>query len=296
MNFGELMNKGFEISLGSDIDITNDLKWNAELNFDYNYNEVLNYKYISPNLFYYIGGNSTFIEGYPTDRLFMVKIAGTSKDGYYIQEEKNGELVEARTTSTNFSGVNISTIAGLNPSKDNRIYYMGRTTPPATLGFTNSFSWNGFTLMAVMTGRFGYKFYRSDEAVNYSVNVNNYSATGLAVLQPASLTATDNTGNVMPTKINQTMVGSNNSLRNYYSTEVVEDASHIRLNEVYLGYQFSDNLLGKAKKLFKSATIYTQLRNAGLLWKATDSKSDPEYKIGTIKPTRVYTFGVRIGL
>jgi hypothetical protein len=296
MNFGELVNKGLEVSLGTDLNITKDLTWSSDLNFDYNFNKVLNYKYIYPQLFYYLGSNFRFIEGYPTDGFFMVKLVGTSKDGYYIQEEKNGELVEARTSSTYFSSFSLATISGLNPSKDNRIYYMGRTTPPATLGFTNSLSWKGFTLMAVVTGRFGYKFTRTDEVMSYSLSGNNISATGLAVLQPVSTTATTNTGNIMISKTNLTMLSNLNSLRNYYSTAVVEDASHIRLNEIYLGYQLPEHVLGIAGKLFRSATVYTQLRNAGLLWKGTDSKSDPEYRIGTIKPVRTYTFGVRIGL
>ena len=88
------------------------------------------------------------------------------------------------------------------------------------------------------------------------------------------------------------MIGQQSSLRNYYSTAVVEDASHIRFNELYLGY---DLPVKGGSKFLKSLTVYSQVRNLGLLWKATDTEADPEYRIGTIKPVQTYTFGLRVG-
>jgi len=295
LNLGELLNQGIEISLGTSINITPELSWNGNLNFDYNYNEVLKYDYINPTLFYYLGSNrGGYIPGLPTDFLLMTRIVGTTKDGYYIQEKKNGELVVANNTSNSFSSFGRSTIPGLKVSDDDRVFYQGRTTPPATLGFTNSFSYKGFTLMAIVTGKFGHKFRAIDQVFSYGLTSNNYSATGMATLQDPSAVATTSTGNVFPSKINQVMLGESNSIRNYYSDAVVADASLIRLSEIYLGYEFPKSMLGNADGFFKSVNIFTQARNLGLLWKANKLGLDPDYPIGSVKALKVFTFGVKL--
>lgn len=300
LNLAEVMNKGIEISLGTKMNISKNIVWNGVINFDYNNNEVLKYQFLSPSLFSYLGTNSSFIAGLPTDRLMMVRLVGTTKDGYYIQQKKDGELIVANTASNSFADVGSfgmsKTIPGISPKDDNRIYYQGRTTPPATLGLTNTFYFKGFSLMAVITGRFGYKFIKSDEVLGYSLFNKNFSASGLSSIQSPSLTATTLTGNVNPSVVNQIMLNSSSSLRNYYSEQVVDDASHIRLNEIYIGYDLSGLTLGKIKNIFKSITIYTQARNLGLLWKANSSGIDPDYPIETFKPVKTYTFGVRFGM
>jgi TonB-linked SusC/RagA family outer membrane protein len=295
LNLGEILNKGIELSLGTTVNFGRGFNWTGTVNADYNYNEVLRYDYINPTLANYLGSNrGAYIPGRPTDYLYMIKIVGTTKDGYFVQQKKNGELVVANSTANSFSNFGRSTIPGLNVDQDDRIYYQGRTTPPATFGFTNTFSYKGFSLMAVITGRFGHVFRMTDQWLNYSLNNNNYSATGLASMQGASLTATTKIGNVFPSVINQAMLGELSSMRNFYSEEVVADASHIRLNEIYFGYQFPESIMGNGTKFFKSVNLFTQARNLGLLWKANDSGQDPEYPIGSVKPTKVLTFGVKL--
>lgn len=296
MNLGELLNRGIEVSLGTSLNITSELNWSANVNFDYNINEVLSYNYLNTLLFYYIGSNKGgYVEGRPTDYLYMVKLVGTTKDGYYVQEKKNGELVVANNTSNTFSNTGRSTTPGMSVDQDDRIYYQGRTTPPTTLGFNSTFNFKGFTLMTVITGRFGHVFTRNESLLN-GIGNNNYSATGMAVLQQPSLTATTNVGNIFPTRLNQTMISESNSLRNYYSDAVVADASHIRFNEIYLGYEFPEQVLGRAAKYFRAVNIFTQARNLGLIWKANNDGIDPEYQPGSLKPISIYTIGLKLNM
>jgi hypothetical protein len=147
--------------------------------------------------------------------------------------------------------------------------------------------------MAVIIGGFGHVFRMTDQSFNYGIGTNNYSATGLASMQPSSLVATTNIGNIRPTIANQTMVGESSSMRNFYSDQIVADASYIRLNEVYFGYQFPESTAGKGR-LFKSVNLFTQARNLGLIWKANDAGQDPSFPIGTLKPVKVFTFGVKL--
>jgi len=193
-------------------------------------------------------------------------------------------------------GTIANTIPGLDIRNDDRIYYMGRSTPPATLGFTNTFNWKGFSLMTVMTGRFGHLVRRDDSYIFFSQGAVNYSATGMAALQSPSTVATTSTGNLLPIMANRLNYTTGASTRAYYSDVTLEKASHIRFNEIYLGYDFPVKFLERAGNVFKSATLYTQARNLGIIWTNNESKIDPEFKPGTLKPIRTFTFGVRLGL
>ena len=293
VNAAKVLNKGIEVSLGTNLNIGKDFNWNTSINFDYNYNEVLEYNFRATRLLSYIG-STTFVPGYPTDRIFAVKIAGTTKDGYYVQQKKNGELVIENSSANSFGGFSTisNTIPGLNVGEDDRIHYMGRSTPPATMGFNNTFTWKGLTLMSVFTCRFGHLVRRDDTNLLYNQGTVNYSATGFSTIQSPSRVATQNTGHVYPTRVNQAVFGTSTTMRTFYSDITLENASHVRLNEVYLGYELPKAL---KKNLFASATLYAQMRNMGIVWTNNESGIDPEFKPGTLKPVQTYTFGVRLG-
>jgi TonB-linked SusC/RagA family outer membrane protein len=296
INAAKVLNKGIEINLGTTMPIARDFTWNGTLNFDYNTNKILEYNFLSTLILNYVG-STTFIAGLPTDRIMAIKIAGTSKDGYFLQQKKNGELVPLLNSGLSLAGFTLgNTIPGMNPKDDDRMYYMGRSTPPATLGFTNTFNWKRLTLMTVMTGRFGHLIRRTDQNLFFSQGSWNYSRTGIEVLQQPTTVATTNNGNILPTLANRLSYGTANTLRTFYGDANLEKGSHIRLNEMYLGYDLSPKLLERAGNILRSATLYVQARNLGILWTNNQSKVDPEFIPGTIKPIRTFTFGARIGL
>jgi TonB-linked SusC/RagA family outer membrane protein len=296
INAAKVLNQGLEITLGTDMNISKGLNWNAQVNFDYNYNEVLEYNFLATRLLNYVG-STTFVKGAPTDRIFAVKLVGTSKDGYLIQEKKTGELVPIINSNYQFGGVGTiaNTIPGMNIMDDSRIYYMGRSTPPMTLGFTNTFSWKGFSLMTVITGRFGHLVRRSDTNLGYGQGSMSYSATGMASLQPEIKVANSETGNIPPTLANRGNQFASLGTRAFYSDVTLESADHIRFNELYLGYDLPSTFLAKNIKFLRNATFYTQVRNLGILWTNNESGIDPEFIPGTIKPIRTFTFGARLG-
>ena len=297
LNMGEILNKGIELSLGTNLTISKNLIWNGTLNFDYNYNEVKRFDYLNPTLGNYLGsGRGGYVVGRPTDYLYMVKIVGTTKDGFYVQEKKNGELVVANSTTNSFSNFGRATVPGVTMDLDDRVYYMGRTTAPATLGFTNRFSFKGFSFMSVILGRFGHVFFRRDEQLNYAFTALNFSKTGLAALQTPSNVATKQLGNVEPSILNQAMLNESSSIRNFYSNQVVNDASFLRLNELYLGYDLSDGAVKKMGGMFKSINLFTQFRNLGTIWTGNELRIDPENPLGNLKPIKIFTFGAKVNL
>ena len=65
---------------------------------------------------------------------------------------------------------------------------------------------------------------------------------------------------------------------------------HIRLNEVFLGYDLPQSLLSK-QGVFSCINVYAQASNLGLIWSA-NGKMDPNYPLGSLP---VFTFGLKLG-
>jgi hypothetical protein len=51
----------------------------------------------------------------------MIKIVGTTKDGYYVQQKRSGELVVANNQNNSLSNFSRQTTPGLNIDDDDRI-------------------------------------------------------------------------------------------------------------------------------------------------------------------------------
>ena len=71
-----------------------------------------------------------------------------------------------------------------------------------------------------------------------------------------------------------------------------QKGDHLRLQEVYLGYELPTKLLDK-QRVVKSATIYLQGSNLGLIY-SSKKGFDPDYVYGNIKPMRTFTFGIKV--
>jgi TonB-linked SusC/RagA family outer membrane protein len=293
INSGKVLNRGIELSLGTNQKIAGAVDWKSNLVFDYNRNKVLEYNFRTTSLLNYVG-STTFVEGLPTDRIMVLKLAGTTAEGYLIQEKKNGELVVFNTSANNFAGSGSlgNTIPGIEQKDDDRIYYAGRSTPPSTLGFTNTFSWKGFTLMGVITGRMGHVVRRRDMAFLPSPGTVRYSATGYEhILSPLTAATTD-IGFSIPTATNLAVVNLANSMYQFYGDRgTLQKASSIRLDDLYLEYALPSKLMNKA---VPDISVFAQGRNLGLLWTNNEDGVDPEFLPETIKPFRTITFGLRV--
>ena len=67
---------------------------------------------------------------------------------------------------------------------------------------------------------------------------------------------------------------------------------HIRLNELYLGYDLPMSLLDK-QGVFSRVNIYARASNLGLIWSA-NGEFDPDYTIGNLKPMPTFMFGLKL--
>jgi len=78
------------------------------------------------------------------------------------------------------------------------------------------------------------------------------------------------------------------------TTAAYAKGDHIRLNEVYLGYELPQSLLGK-QRMFSQVNVFMQARNLGIIW-SSNKDMDPDYPVGGIKPMSTFTFGLKFNL
>lgn len=294
-NNAKVTNKGVEVSLNSNIRIAGDLRWNGNFNLAYNSNKVLEYNVTSQSPAF----NMDFLEGYPIDAISVVKFKGYTKEGFVILQGKDGNDETIMDNKTSHLADQIERQNGKTLDDLNYYYYLGTSTPKYEMGFTNRFSYKGITLSFMITGRFGYYVYNNDI---FSTDMNNpyfnkqldrsfkaydegYANQKKYVAFP--LYNDDNAGTFTSAMAyNYTY---NMQLKNIDS---YSKGDHLRLQEVYLGYELPKSLLDK-QKVIKGATVYAQATNVGIIYSAKKGL-DPDYTYGNIKPMRTFTFGVKV--
>ncbi len=294
-NNASVKNNGIELSLGTDIRITGDLAWNGTLNVSYNNNKVTKYNVTSATP----AMSPDFLVGYPINSIVVLKPNSYTKERYIILEGKNGidEVIKDSKTSHTNDQINRQTGGTINDL--NYTYYLGSYTPKYELGFSNKFTYKGLTLSFMVTGRFNYYVSRGD---NYDSNTNRASLSkhldgSFKIFDQGYANQTEYSYFPLYNEDNKDVFKASECywymyLSQFMSINNFERGDHIRLQEVYLGYDFPKNLLSK-QNVFSRINIYAQATNLGVLWSACKD-FDPDYGLGGIKPMQTLTFGVKL--
>ncbi len=291
-NNAELSNKGVELKLGSRMTIAGDLKWDGWLNFSYNKNEVL--KYLVTNT----SPRPAYYPGYSMNHIWVSKLAGYTDEGYMILQGNDGtqEIVKDRASLHIYDSVNGA--AGEKVEDYNWTYALGNNMPSTYASFSSTFTWKGLTLSFLLTGKFDYYFYRGDNFGVSHINAafsksldkaleiynegygNQSSYTYFPLFNDANA-AVFATGFTWPYMSN---------LHNYSQAGYLK-GDHIRLNEIYLGYDLPRSIMDR-QKVFSNVNVFFQARNLGMIWSA-NKVMDPDYPAGSFKPMATYTFGLK---
>lgn len=293
-NNAEVLNRGVELSLGSNLRIAGDLRWQGTLNYAFNHNEVKKYNLLTS----YFASNPGYIEGYPIDVKLVYKTAGYTPEGLVILQGKDGrqEIIVDRATSHSMD--QISRLNGETVSDNNWMYYLGTTTPKSNLSFSNQFTWKGWTFSFMMTGKFGYYVRRGDSIgtgltdASFSKQLDkSFKVYDEGYQNQSSYTAFPlfNDDNYVTLRsiylydLHNVIITSDNS---YIK------GNHIRLNEIYLGYDLPERWLAR-QSVFRRVNVYAQASNLGLIWSA-NKDMDPDYTVGNIKPMTTFIFGLKL--
>lgn len=296
-NNAEVLNRGVELSIGSNIRIAGDLRWQGTLNYAYNYNEVKTFNVTSS---YSAGYNHGYVAGYPVDFQLVLKPAGYTPEGFIVLQGKDGTTLSLDNTEA-FDTINEHIYRNLGETVDdnNWYYYLGSSIPKSNLSFSNMFTWKGLTLSFMITGRFGYYVSREDRFATSDIDSPYYDKElekalavydeGYAGQKGYSVVPlyTDDNFNVYSTQYyevtNATLIFENAFIK----------GDHIRLNEVFLGYDLPKRWMD-GQGVFNRINVYARATNLGLIW-SKNGEQDPDYLKGNVKPMPTFMFGLKLG-
>ncbi len=270
-NVGSVRNRGIELSLDALPISRPDLTWRAGLTFAAEKNKVLE---LGPYTFLTTGrvsgqGQSNqvsqrIIPGEPLGTFFGPEFAGVNAQGVqtFNDYDASGQLVGTTTTPG---------------ADDHRI--LGNAYPDFTIGLHSEVTWGKFDLSALFRGAFGQEVF-NNTALVYSTKSNALQSKNF--LRDA---LTD------PTGIREPAI---------YSSQWVEGASFMRLQNITVGYSF--NLPGGPGSA-RSARVYVSGDNLLLLTGYSGLDPEVHSEVGlasrgtdylSYPRPRTFTAGVRL--
>ncbi|MBK9730900.1 MAG: TonB-dependent receptor [Chitinophagaceae bacterium] len=283
-NIGKMKNNGVEIVVNGDI-LVREFKWTASINFAANKNEVVE---LAPGQDIIDNGGSDVLNvvkvGEPLGVFYGAEYAGVDPANGDALWYVNG--TEGSTETTN--DFNLANFVVL-----------GDPNPDFIAGFSNSFSYKGFSLDVATQSVYGNQI---------NLNGDHWMESNGAVYDNQTthmLDSWQNPGDI--TDVPQARLGFDNGDQTR-SSRYIDDGSYIRLKSLTLGYDFSSRLIKKAK--LTNLRIYLSAYN--LLTITNYRGWDPEVTSDYVLPEeanviagidfysapqpKTFVFGVTIGL
>ena len=296
-NNAAILNRGVELSLNTSIPIVNDLRWNGTLNYAFNHNEVKKFAMTTS----FTPFDFDFVEGYPVDLQLILDAVGYTPEGYVILQGKDGTQDVILDLASSHTEEQILRNEGQTIDENNWVHYLGSLTPKSNLSFSNAFTWRGLTLSFMLTGRFGYYVQRNDMLNVVGTSTASYSKQLDKAFEIYDAGYTNqNSYSVFPLYNDENYLGyqagdgyelayeASLKFRNAYIK-----GDHIRLNEVYLGYDLPQQWM-ENQGIFSRVNVYARASNLGLIW-SSNEEMDPDYTIGNLKPMPTFMFGLKLG-
>ena len=220
-NNGEMVNRGFEMTLQGDVIRKKDFNWNATLLYAFNHNEVKSINNTTDLASSMISMPTTYPTiGEPLYGLYAFKWAGLSTSGHPQIIDQDGKVVST------------------NVSSSKALYYCGTTVPIHSGTFTNIFRYKSFELSAMLTFAAGHKLRGSDIP---TISMSNGRITGTyKSIENRWKTEGDEAHTDVP------RLAFSNDKTNYntyrtslyaYSDKFIYDASNIRIKNISLAYR-----------------------------------------------------------
>lgn len=219
-NIGKLAFWGHEFTLNTQ-NLIGTFKWNTDFNIAFNDNKVLALGTANATLY---GDNTINEVGKRIGQLY-----GLVWDGVYWNQEdfdNSPKYIGAQVGTIKYKDMDGSGDV-TNDERDKRP--IGRTSPVATLGITNTFNYRNFDLSIVMSGAFGHKMY------NYMDRFVTNLDGSFNVLKEVNdrWRSEDNPGSGKHGKV---ISGTTGQERDWFSTNFVYDASYLTIKNITLGY------------------------------------------------------------
>jgi TonB-linked SusC/RagA family outer membrane protein len=290
MNIGKINNRGVEIQLTSQKNITKDLRYTLNANFSKNINEV---KALGPD-------NRMIDEGSVAHAYYLTEV-GKPIGSYYLLVQdgifKNEEELKqyphfANTQAGDFRFVDVDKDGILDVDKDRAV--VGNYMPDFTYGFGGTIDYKDFDLGVVFQGVYG------NEILNllrrYIDNMEgNVNGTTIALDRWQS---PENPGNGEVNRANRKTKGNNGRT----STWHIEDGSYLRLQNITLGYTLPQKIanrlsLQRMRVYLSGQNLFTWTKYSGYNPEVNmrpDNALTPGEDYGTYPLAKVFTVGLNI--
>ena len=128
LNYGQMYNRGVEVTLHSENIRTHSFSWSSDFIFSYNKNKLTQIENSGTSAQSYFGSLQNR-EGYPMNSIFVVRYAGLDKEGLPQAYKADGTIVNS--------------YALLEPED---LVHVGTTTPPYSASLSNRIAYKGFDL------------------------------------------------------------------------------------------------------------------------------------------------------
>ena len=275
LNNVEMYNRGIELDLGSALQISTDLRWRGNLNFSYNDSKITKLfrsQWTSGDLV--SNGSASYVEGHNASTLWSYRYAGI----------QNGQ-------PSLYGPNDVPFFVGTGVVGDARSWMenSGVTVAPYTLGLTNTFDIYRFTLSTIVTGKFGHVFRRS--GFNYPFSNNDRRSPNARFSEVFN----GDPSQILPLPAQTAASTTYIAWGNYYNSlnYLTANANHVRLQEVNLAYNVDPKVMNRLG--IAGLRVYAQANNLAVI---TNNKydEDPEYVLGTLRPTPRFTFGFKLQL
>ncbi|MGV3685699.1 MAG: SusC/RagA family TonB-linked outer membrane protein [Daejeonella sp.] len=280
-NVGEMRNRGFEITLGTQNVKTTNFSWNTNFNIGFNKNTVLSL----PENKDAQGRN--FLSGSTAQRA----VVGYSRNTFYLNEYIG---IDPATGDAQWRKLDGSASSTISPA-DRKI--VGHADPDFTGGFTNIFRYKAFDLTAFFNFAYGNKVLI--DGLRFTENINTGSYNKSTDVLNYWKQAGDNA--FAPRLNSPTRLTFHN-----LSTSQLQDGSYARLKTVTLGYNLPTELLAKSK-IIRSARIYALGQNLLTIQNKDFRGPDPEVSANgasnlvmgesffALPQAKSITFGINLG-
>ncbi|WP_258100615.1 TonB-dependent receptor [Marinoscillum pacificum] len=275
VNYAETMTRGMDVQLKS-INIDQDFQWNTNVIFSFASNKILNYYDESTTYSMIRAGtaqNRSMLpqQGKSIDGLYSVPWWGLDPETGDPLVEMNGELVkEYREYTQNLT------------FKD--LIYHGVNVAPLYGAVRNNMSWKEWALSVNISWKANYYFRKS--GLNYD-NLFDDQA-----MHRDFLDRWQQPGDEAHTNV-PSMPEQANAYRDFVYTGselMIEKGDHIRLEDINIGYTFSQN--ASPWLPLKELRVFAYARNLGILWQASKSGLDPDYPNASYRTPRTYSIGL----
>jgi TonB-linked SusC/RagA family outer membrane protein len=248
-NIGSVENKGLEIGINTENITGNRFTWKSSIVYSLNRNKVLSLGGSEISFFPGIPNAALgFLQpvivkvGLPLGTFWGYKTAGIFQNASDIANSPTLDT-KANTKPGDRKYADVNGDGKITPADK---VALGNTQPKFIGSFTNTFAYKHFDLLVFLQGSYGNKIYN---ALQQQLEITNLTSNAWADI--ANRWTPTNPGNTVPR--------ATNSPVGQMSDRYIQDGSYLRLKNLVLGYNFSNDLLNKI--YVKQVRIYVSAQN-----------------------------------